>query len=88
MYSDEYASFLVRCWRDPLANNQPTSEQTRCKEQDCWRGEIEHIQSGSRWRFASLTALLNFLQQAGARPGTTSQLAGAEPATQDDVSRE
>ncbi|MCE7989922.1 MAG: hypothetical protein DYG89_52915 [Caldilinea sp. CFX5] len=53
MKAEGYDSFLVRCWR-----NQSEQEQG-C----CWHGEIEHIQSGVRWDFATLSDLLAFLQQ-------------------------
>jgi hypothetical protein len=42
----EYASFLIRMWRevDPTAPDVGTE----------WRGEIEHIQSGRQWSFDTL----------------------------------
>lgn len=88
MEAEEYASFLVRCWHEPPAQNQATGKQTGCgQQQGRWRGEIEHIQSGNRWCFATLTALLSFLQQAAARPGSASPHAGAKPVTEDDENR-
>lgn len=61
MVPEEYASFLMRCWR----------EQATSAQQGLWCGEIEHIQSGSRWRFSTMSELLTFLQQvAGAPTGT------------------
>lgn len=52
---DQYASFLVRLWRsaDPRPNGS-TGE---------WQGEVEHIQSGQRWQFASLGGLNRILRQ-------------------------
>lgn len=52
---DQYASFLVRLWRsgEPRPNDS-TGE---------WQGEVEHIQSGRRWQFASLAGLDRILRQ-------------------------
>jgi hypothetical protein len=58
MQSEDYMSFLVRMWR-----------AHRGAEQLCeWRGEIELIQTGVRWRFGSHGELLRFLQQLAATP--------------------
>jgi len=54
----EYESFLVRFWRDQPCNDQP----------GCWHGEIEHIQSGLRQHFNTLSDLMAFLQQAAVAP--------------------
>lgn len=50
-----YASFLIRLWRQtgPLSPDHPSD----------WQSEVEHIQSGHRWRFTSLDDLLAFLHQ-------------------------
>jgi hypothetical protein len=61
MYSEDYASFVVRIWR-----NQAEGEQA-----GRWCGEVEQIQSGARWCFCTLTELLTFLQQAASIPNTT-----------------
>ncbi|MCE7979779.1 MAG: hypothetical protein DYG89_01190 [Caldilinea sp. CFX5] len=48
-----YASFLIRL------------SATRAKVGpvvDDWQGELQHIQSGQRWRFATLDDLLAFLR--------------------------
>ncbi len=48
-----YLSFLIRMWRaTPLQ-----------KEKPLWQCEVEHIQSGRRWRFGSLDELLSFLEK-------------------------
>ena len=51
MEPDGYMSFVVRLWR----------------EEPCgvWRSEVEHIQSGDRYSFASLGFALDFLRHAG-----------------------
>lgn len=54
MDPEDYASFVVRIWR----------EQSGSEQQNCWCGEIEQIQSGVRWHFCTLTELLTFLQQS------------------------
>ncbi len=59
----KYASFLIRMWRevDPAAPDAAAE----------WRGEIEHIQSGQRWRFVSIEALLACLRLQTEGPGQT-----------------
>ena len=53
--AQEYASFLVRLWRCGVpAAGGPSGE---------WQGEVEHIQSGQRWGFNSLSELWHFLNQ-------------------------
>lgn len=53
--SIEYASFLIRLWRrvggDPLG---PSAD---------WHSEVEYIQTGERWDFATLEELFDFLRQ-------------------------
>lgn len=51
----QYASFLVRLWRS--GDSAPDSSNGD------WQGEVEHIQSGQRWRFASLAGLNRILRQ-------------------------
>jgi hypothetical protein len=51
----EYASFLIRMWREvDLAVPEAAAE---------WRGEIEHIQSGRHWSFDALDEVPELLQQ-------------------------
>jgi hypothetical protein len=47
-------SFLVRLWRDRSGDDQPGA----------WQGEVEQIQTGTRWSFGTLGELLAFLHQA------------------------
>lgn len=51
----QYASFLVRLWRKA---GPPAGD-------DCanWQGEVEHIQSGRRWTFASISEMVALLCQ-------------------------
>lgn len=53
--STTYLSFLIRLWREP-STEQPDSLSD-------WCGEIEHIQTGQRWKFTMLDELLDFLRQ-------------------------
>jgi hypothetical protein len=48
MDRSSYMSFVVRLWSDGASGEI--------------RGEIEHIQSGRRWSFVSLTHALDFLR--------------------------
>jgi hypothetical protein len=52
---DQYASFLVRLWRS--ADPAPGSSNGD------WQGEVEHIQSGKRLAFGSISELWEFLRQ-------------------------
>ncbi len=47
-----YISFLLRMWR---------VSARRGEEEDGWQYEIEHIQSGRRWYFASWNDVITFL---------------------------
>jgi hypothetical protein len=67
---EEYVSFLVRVWPDQPVNGRRTG----------WRGEIEHIQSGRRWCFATLGGLLVFLHRAVLAPQPVTQPEADEPA--------
>ena len=49
-----YASFLIRLW------STTTREPPQAGE---WQGEMQHIQSGQRQTFATLTELLVMLQR-------------------------
>ena len=51
----QYASFLVRMWRQTCTN--------RTTENADWQCEVEHIQSGERWSFHTMNELLAFLRQ-------------------------
>jgi len=54
----EYASFLIRIWREADVDVVASPSD--------WRSEVEHIQTGQRWSFDTLEDLLNFLRrQAG-----------------------
>jgi len=56
----QYASFLIRLWRQESADlvEHPVE----------WQSEVEHIQTGDRWSFGSLDEVLAFLRdQAGDR---------------------
>ena len=66
-----YASFMVRLWRQPVA-------EAKDQEYPIWMGEIESIQTGDTWQFQGLEPLLPLLaaQLAGdppAFPGTQEQ---------------
>ncbi len=58
--SVEYASFLVRMWRED--GPEPGGLQV-------WRSEVEHVQTGQRWTFETLEELLDFLRREGAGSG-------------------
>ncbi len=66
--SIEYASFLIRVWREatpPHFHSLPElggTEGGRGGVSD-WQGEVEHIQTGERWTFSSLDGLLSFLRR-------------------------
>jgi hypothetical protein len=51
----EYASFIVRIWRQSGldANGNPFD----------WQSEVEHIQSGETWSFSTLEELKAFSRQ-------------------------
>lgn len=49
----EYASFLIRLWREPLMERGAAT---------VWRGEVVHIQSGERCTLDDLAALAAFLR--------------------------
>ncbi len=55
-----YVSFLIRLWREgsPELPEPPAD----------WQGEVENIQSGGRWAFSSLDALLGFLRRQVENP--------------------
>ena len=53
--SDQYASFLLRLWYEQ-SGETPTSSQW-------WHSEVQHIQSGQLWSFATIDELLDFLRR-------------------------
>ena len=57
----EYASFLIRLWRERGLERQGPSAE--------WHSEVEHIQTGQRWSFDTLDELLDFLRRQAEGPG-------------------
>ena len=47
------ATFVVRFWRETTAGEA------------CWRGRIEHVQSGKSVAFLGIEAMLGFLRRFG-----------------------
>ena len=47
----EVSSYLIRLWRETVAP-APAPE---------WQSEVEHLQSGQRWSFETIAALLTFM---------------------------
>ena len=56
----EYASFLIRLWREAGADTAVLLTD--------WCSEVEHIQTGQRWAFSTLDELLEFLRQELEQP--------------------
>jgi hypothetical protein len=52
--SIQYASFLIRLWREESADWAKTPAD--------WHIEVEHIQTGESWDFDALDQLLHFLR--------------------------
>lgn len=52
--SVEYASFLIRLWRE-VGRDQPSPTSD-------WHSDVEHIQTGEQWKFDTLEGLLSFLR--------------------------
>jgi steroid delta-isomerase-like uncharacterized protein len=50
----QYASFMLRLWR---------THRPELSGNANWQSEIQHIQTGQRWSFHTIDALLNFLRQ-------------------------
>jgi hypothetical protein len=49
----EYASYLIRLWREkPQVVTLPAA----------WQVEVEHIQSGQHWSFDTFEELISFLR--------------------------
>lgn len=65
-----YASFLIRMWREGEANGTYAE----------WESEVEHIQSGERWKFHSFKELEEFFRQRAVDPAGLiwTQAQGAE----------
>jgi hypothetical protein len=53
--SIQYASFLIRLWREESA--EPVSTPID------WHSEVEHIQTGEQWEFDTFEGLLTFLRR-------------------------
>jgi hypothetical protein len=47
------ATFVVRFWREKTADNE------------CWRGRIEHVQSGEDAAFCDIETMLGFMRRFG-----------------------
>ena len=58
-----YASFMLRLWREPVA-------EATDQEAPVWMGELESIQTGRAWQFQGLEPLVPLL---------AAQLAGDPP---------
>jgi hypothetical protein len=65
MQPEDYMSFLVRLWRDHPDIGLPSD----------WRGEIEQIQTGTRWHFGTYSELLAHLHRLAAAPPAVIQSA-------------
>ena len=90
----EYASFLLRLWRE--ANADATSSLTDQHERSGtdrhegkagrgavgsggdWHSEVEHIQSGQRWTFNTMDDLLDFLRREAEEPEVVNWSPGRE----------
>ncbi len=64
----EYASFLIRLWRE----RSPAPPESAAD----WRSEVEHIQTGRRWTFNTLDELLGFLRRQAEGPDVLRPPAG------------
>ncbi len=62
--SAEYASFLIRLWREPSADSE---------ESILWHGEIVHLQSGASRALDDLAALVAFLREQSGDPRLLSE---------------
>ncbi len=54
-----YASFLLRLWREE------EQEAGRERAFTDWHSQVEHIQSGQKWEFDTLSDLLSFFNRLG-----------------------
>ena len=75
MQPEDYMSFLVRLWRDHPGDDQPCD----------WQGELEQIQTGTRWSFSTYSELLACLRQLTVAPQAVIQPASEEPLTIDSL---
>ena len=66
--SIQYASFLIRLWRE---RNMDVARATVD-----WQSEVEHIQTGERWSFGTLDELLAFLRDEAGDGGTVRTAVG------------
>ena len=64
--SIQYASLLIRLWREGSPDRAGTSID--------WHSEVEHLQTGDSWRFQTLEELLGFLRQEAGRAVTVSDI--------------
>jgi len=64
--SIQYASYLIRLWREESADP--------VKAPIDWHSEVEHIQTGERWTFGTLEELLAFLRQEAGDAGGVSTI--------------
>ncbi|MEW5941961.1 MAG: hypothetical protein AB1750_20035 [Chloroflexota bacterium] len=62
--SAEYASFLIRLWREPSAESEAITP---------WHGEITHVQSGACRTLDGLAALVAFLREQSGDPRLLSE---------------
>ena len=63
--SAEYASFLIRLWREPTAEESEAIA--------LWHGEIVHVQSGTSRALDSMAALVAFLREQCGDPRLLSE---------------
>jgi hypothetical protein len=70
MSSVQYASFLIRLWREAAPDAAEVTAD--------WRSEVEHIQTGERWTFETLDEMLRFLRRGARDPGTAHPLSSGQ----------
>ncbi len=68
--SIQYASFLIRLWRETAPDAAEVTSD--------WHSEVEHIQTGERWSFDTLDAMLGFLRRGARDPETTHPLSNEQ----------
>ena len=59
-------TFVVRFWRE------------KTDDEECWRGRIEHVQSGESAAFRDIETMLSFLQRFGINVQDPNQLTQKE----------
>jgi hypothetical protein len=57
-------TFIVRFWRESAAR------------EGCWRGQVQHVQSGERTAFADEGALMSFIRRWVQAPEVERRMAG------------